>query len=348
MTTHSTMTTDPMNNALPALKPSYRILPVVFVFLLGFALPNVDGQTTFTVAADGTGQFTTITAALEAAANSGEANVTIDVAPGTYRENLTIPSNVNVCLTSNDPDNPNTVANTVIDANCVGTAITVSGDGDLAVAEHKIQGFTIENAKDSGIQVLIGGDVVIRKNVIQNNSGLDGGGIFVAEAGRANIDDNLLTENSAKNSGGGIHAEGSTIINNNRIFGNEAMRGGGFAVSGAIVDVTGNEIQGNSAVEGGSYLTDDNAITTIEDNNISNNQAETDGGGMIRAEETLLINNTTSNNRSTGSGGGVAVMPGSFSGNFTAPGILSTHRKKDRRGGPDTAAGMAPRVPMFH
>jgi pectin methylesterase-like acyl-CoA thioesterase len=60
------------------------------------------GGQVLTVAADRSGQFATVQAALSSIA-SGSSPVRIDIAPGTYKENLTIANRTNIALCGRDP-----------------------------------------------------------------------------------------------------------------------------------------------------------------------------------------------------------------------------------------------------
>ena len=53
---------------------------------------------TITVAKDGSGQFTTVQAAVNSIASGSSARIRIDIKAGTYTEKLTIASRSNLCL----------------------------------------------------------------------------------------------------------------------------------------------------------------------------------------------------------------------------------------------------------
>ena len=53
---------------------------------------------TITVAKDGSGQFTTVQAAVNSIASGSSARIRIDIKAGTYTEKLTIASRTNLCL----------------------------------------------------------------------------------------------------------------------------------------------------------------------------------------------------------------------------------------------------------
>ncbi|GIE99455.1 pectinesterase family protein [Paractinoplanes rishiriensis] len=60
---------------------------------LGISSLSSQAATTLTVAADGTGQYRTVQAAVNAVAANNASRATITIKKGTYRESVVIPSN---------------------------------------------------------------------------------------------------------------------------------------------------------------------------------------------------------------------------------------------------------------
>lgn len=104
----------------------------IFVFLLT-AIPC--SARIITVDDNGSADFSTIQAAINNA-NNGD---TITVAEGTYFENINF-NGKNIFLRSTEPDDPNVVANTIIDGSDVTSVVTFSGSEN---ASCRISGFTI-------------------------------------------------------------------------------------------------------------------------------------------------------------------------------------------------------------
>ncbi|WP_237540023.1 pectinesterase family protein [Streptomyces sp. SID8358] len=81
--------------------------------------PDAAAATTLTVAKDGTGQYTTVQAAVNAIPAGNTARVVVSIRPGTYRETVKIPSNKqNVTLQGSGSSRKDTV---IVHANASGT-----------------------------------------------------------------------------------------------------------------------------------------------------------------------------------------------------------------------------------
>ena len=155
---------------------------------------------TCTVAASG-GTYTT----MQAAVNDGGC-ATINVAAGTYPENVTISRDVTI--------NGSTTGDTIVDGNNAGPVVTVrSGTVSLGY-------LTIQHGN--------------------NTSDRQGGG--VANYGMLTVTSSTIRDNTASFAGGGIYTELQAIITNTTFSGNRALGGGAiytsFSDSGAPVTVT--------------------------------------------------------------------------------------------------------------
>jgi hypothetical protein len=181
-------------------------------------------------------EYLTIQSAIDDC-NNGD---TVIVAAGAYNERIDY-SGKNIVVTSEHPDDPATVATTIIDAGGTGSAVTfTNGETQDAL----LTGFTITGGY--GIdpfdeRVFYGGGILcvessptITKNVIVNNRG------------PASAEPEVISF------GGGIGCFGSNaVITNNIIKNNAAYAGAGVMMSGGNVRVADNVIYGNSAVVGG-------------------------------------------------------------------------------------------------
>ena len=98
---------------------------------------------TITVNWDGSGDYTTIQAGIDAAVSGAD---TVVVAEGTYVENISF-GGKNIILTSTDPEEPNVVAATIIDGGGVDTAVRFNG---TETSDCKLLGFTITNGYGPG------------------------------------------------------------------------------------------------------------------------------------------------------------------------------------------------------
>lgn len=162
-----------------------------------------------TVKQDGTGDFTTIQAAVEAVEQFGD----ITVYPGIYVENIVITDiEYELILRSIYANNPadSIIRQTVIDGNQSGSCIRVENSQNV-----EIQGFTLTNGSGSyhwgsnsggGIQVL-DSDAYIRNCHIEYNLALKGGGIELYDS-LVGLSGNTIRHNNAESVGGGIYLWG--------------------------------------------------------------------------------------------------------------------------------------------
>ena len=270
---------------------------------------------------------------IQAAIDAAPGGATIEVAPGTYRENLVIAKSL--VLRSTDG-----AALTVIDGGRIGPVVIASGNGIDSVTT--IQGFTITNGLNSFNGPGTGGPggisldsviAVIRDNVIENNAGCFGAGIG-ARTAAATIRDNQIRNNTQDAScdgadGGGIFINGDgvtpSLIQNNTVSGHTiGGRGAGIAVQGTSnLTIRDNTISGNHADSagggaGGGILINV-ASATIRDNTLSGNSAQS-GGAMAlfpidNANLVTARRNTMTNNQASLAGSGVYLI--------TAPNTLA-------------------------
>jgi len=199
------------------------------------------------------GQYNTIQEAINACADGD----TVVVAAGTYNEHIDY-SGKNIVVTSENPDDPATVAATIINAGGTGSAVTfMSGETQDAV----ITGFTITGGYGTDYEGLIWGGGVfasassptITKNVIANNNGPAsgasnaisyGGGIccFMSDAV---ITNNIIKDNTGAAGGGLIIYVGNARVTDNLIYENSAVIGGGALMLGGLL--SNNTIVANNA-----------------------------------------------------------------------------------------------------
>jgi len=193
------------------MKGNIRSLAATVVLCLGlvaaFAMPA--GATTWCVNQGGTnGCFAKIGSAVAAAA----ANDTINVAPGTYKEDVIIGKALSLVASS--------LRQTAIDATGLSNGVYIDGLDNSGLSNVVVTGFTVENAKYEGILVTNASGVTIWGNIVaQNDKSLEpsipacpgqpsfetgedfdcGEGIHLSGADHSTVADNLV-----ENNGGGI------------------------------------------------------------------------------------------------------------------------------------------------
>ena len=272
-----------------------RSLGLILSFILILFASLAAHTTTIQVPTD----YPTIQAALDAASASD----TIVVAPGTYRENVRITKD-GIQLRSTDPTDPAVVRATVIDAQRMGSVITVTGEAEDAVDPNwGIFGFTITNGSAEE-----GGGIAVGPSV-------SGGSIEYCE----------IHHNRATRGGGIFNADNSDILHNH-IYANEAIsatpdyytEGGGGMLECRYSLIEGNTIEQNYTNARGGGMKRCGRI--IRRNWITDNVALLGGGGMDGMTG-WIENNVIAHNRSPqGPGAGYLAYLGSGQGGLAKAG----------------------------
>ncbi len=187
-----------------------KVLLFPLLFSL-FLLPHLSFPQTITVKQDGTGDFTTIQAAVDSAQNGD----TVLVWPGTYLENIEIISKSitmgSLTLTTGDESYE---YQTVIDGNQTGSCIKI-----YYCTTVTINGFSITNGSGSDCGGICGGGIyvhmancnILNCNIHNNRGSYHGGGISF-ESSSAWISNTNIFNNHVYNTGGGIDILKSTVL----------------------------------------------------------------------------------------------------------------------------------------
>jgi uncharacterized protein (TIGR02145 family) len=221
---------------------------------------------------------------------------TILVSAGTYYENINF-NGKNIALIGEDRET------TIIDG---------GGSGSVIISEYN--------------QVMISGFT------IRNGNADRGGGVFIQD-GYLNLDNCIISDNSA-NKGGGIYfyedetgpgqgIDGGLTISNSTFSDNQALgsHGGGLYSyrSPAGINIESSSFSNNSALDNGGavYMHDQDTPhdhylpSSITDSNFSDNSSASDGGyysgGAFYIENIndIVISNSSISNNSSWSGGGL-------------------------------------------
>jgi len=287
----------------------------------------------------GSGEFyETIQAAVDAASDGD----IIIVDDGTYEEHIDITKVVHI-YSANGPDD------TIIDGTDTDRPVSFSNSG---AGTSTISGFTITNGSvfgtgGAGIYVntaqptidnciitnndagtLDGGgikvdnaasDVTITNSIISNNTGGNGGGLYLPSGTNATIS-NVVFDQNTGDLGGAIYfnaTDSTTSITDSTFTGNSSSQGGAFFMQGvngikfSRCTITGNHA---SALQySGGVLTTGNACYIIFENCIiADNYAPQGGVVSPNGGTTTFTNCTIANNTATGEyssdGGGIAYI----------------------------------------
>jgi parallel beta-helix repeat protein len=214
------------------MKGNIRSVAATIVLCVGLVagLAKPASATTLCVNPGGTnGCFATIGAAVAAATAAAAANDIINVAPGTYKEDVII--GIPLSLVGAGPNR------TVIDATGLSNGIYVDGLDNAGLSNVVVTGFTVKNANFEGILVTNASGITISNNSVSYNdkslepatpacpgepsfeTGEDfdcGEGIHLLGADHSVVANNVV----ANNSGGILQSDDTAAVHDNLIIGN--------------------------------------------------------------------------------------------------------------------------------
>lgn len=322
---------------------------LLFLLLVTLAsAPGAAPAATLCVTPGGTGGcFATIQQALDAARSRD----VIDVAAGTYVENVTIPEGKAVTLHGAGP------GATIIDGNnAAAAALKLSGRNP---GRSTIDGIGLRNASE-GLSVTGIGNVTLANCTISGNrsgivvmgsrvtlsltscsvtgNGPAGGGISFTANGKLTITDSVISDNVSDASGGIASWASLTIVDSTVSDNTTAADGGGISIRNNKLTVRGSTISGNvSSGRGGGIFSRSLRKVSIGNSTISNNAAVEGGGIDLDAHRPVTLDHVTiAGNSASLQGGGLNAH--AFS--LPKPTTLSTSLIADNTAatGPDCSA----------
>ena len=165
------------------------------------------------------------------------------------------------------------------------TNAVITGTGAHSIyiydgAKAEMENITVSDGDARGIYVAAASSCVISGD--SSFKRMAKGGVEVR--GTLLLEDVLITDNHAQNSGAGIYIAdgGKVILNGGTVcYNSSAVRGGGICVSDATIEVYGTQIYGNYAVNhGGGLYAQKNAAVTLYSGSLHSNQSESNGDGI--------------------------------------------------------------------
>ena len=259
------------------------------------------------------GASTVCYATIQSAVNAASANDVINVAPGTYTEQVTVGKPLSLIGSGHK---------TVIDATGLAHGIFVDGYDNAGLRNVTIAGFTVENALYEGMLVVSAYDVVIRDNEILNNDTVPGAMFTGALTGCPDQPGSGTYEtDETGDCGGAIHLVGTVnaLVSGNAMSGNAD----GILISDETGEARNNVIVRNvvkdNPLECGivlashppagqtSTLPPHNGVdhNTVAENLSTGNGVQvggsgvgmfTDGAGQGRVSDNVILRNTLTNN----------------------------------------------------
>ena len=227
--------------------------------------------------------------------NAGDAStyngydVTIDVAAGTYRENITVSAaNLN--------------------------SLTIAGAGASST--------TVNGGAAGPVFSISGGTVTLSGLTITNGSGSSSEGGAVINGGTLTITNCTISGNTAGGSstsyGGAIYNYGGGIININEstLSGNSAAYGGAIANNSGTVNITDSTLSGNTASSDGGVIYN-NSTLNIADSTLYGNTATGNGGAISEYLGAANITASTLYGNTAGIGGAI-YLPTNSTAKFSA------------------------------
>ena len=242
---------------------------------------------------------------IQGAVDASESGDSVNVAPGTYYENVQIDKSLTVKGSG--------ASKTIVDGQQSGSVFTI-GKNDPNV-DVTLSGMTIQGGSGTDIgywpelPLRFGGGIlnyghlhVIDSTISKNIVDYGGGGIF--NAGTATITGGSLSKNTGYEGGAIYNDYGSTVtVIGSTISENAAIFGGGIQNHGTNT-VIGSEISNNTALCGGGILNDWYGTTEVMDSKLSQNSANIGGGILNDGTATITGSIISKNNADYGDGGG--------------------------------------------
>jgi hypothetical protein len=172
----------------------------------------------------------------------------------------------------------------------------------------------VASAEGGGLYVYDSQICVYDNTFVHNECSEEGGGLLIVQSQGVTVSHNVFFSNTAAAGGGLMLALGDGIVKENLIVDNEATHSGGglylnytpFPYAPTVVD--GNTVISNRAGNwGGGLAVTSFGNTTLSNNLILSNTANTEGAIWLFEGDVTLVNNVIADNQASADQNGVSI-----------------------------------------
>jgi len=301
------------------------ILILLFCFILQLSVQGVVYVNKNATGANNGNSWADAYTTIQVGINDAEiANEEVWVAKGTYTEAIIMKTGVKLYGGFNGTETSRSQRNWITNVTIIDASTARGGSPAYhvvvmgSITNATIDGFTIKGGKANGGTEFdkrgagiycanLNNTNTIANNIITENSASDDGGGISCLTASPVIIGNTISGDSAVDSGGGIYCRdtSSPNITNNTISGNSADYGSGIFCNNSSPNTTNNKIIENSATDGGGIHCW-NASPNITDNIVAGNSASAAGGIYCYSSSSpTILHNKIIDNSAYSPGGGI-------------------------------------------
>lgn len=281
------------------------LISVLLALGVGMLPPAQAQALPFDICASGC-RFSTIQAAI----NASPTGTTLRVAPGVYREAISLKAGVSLIGAG--------IEETILQGD--GNQTVVAAIGAAIGRSTTLQNMTITGGGGGGpggILVYRGASPTLRNLLVRNNvaQGPSAGGILVAGGSHPLLEQVEFRNNQASAGSALIVWEGRATVRN-CTFVDNISQGPNGVIYGAVYIDEGSEltmenstVRGNTGGSGGGLAVLGNSRATVSDSRFENNQARTQGGAIfVHNGSTLTLDRVVLNGNSSLLDGGAVTV----------------------------------------
>lgn len=159
---------------------------------------------------------------------------------------LELVSMTNVAMTAN--------TTTVSSTNQGGAGFFIDDAEQVMINDSLFENNQSDNIAGGGM-ILVSSDVIVSNSIFNLNSGSLGAGLYMVNNTQVQIEDTMLTNNVASNSGGGLYVLGGSLtLQGGMLDGNQALIGGGMTLNFLTMDIRNLQVSNNSATADGGGM----------------------------------------------------------------------------------------------